>query len=56
MYDSRCVTRKTRRSMSSTTGISRMLYVVALYFMILDNIRSSSGFDLAIRIVYGGFI
>ena len=43
------VSRKTRRMMSPTIGISRMLKVVALYLMILDNIRFSSGFDLAPR-------
>jgi hypothetical protein len=42
--------------MSPTIGISRMLKVVALYLMILDNIRFSSGFDLAPRIVYYGFL
>lgn len=40
----------TRRMMSPTIGISRMLTVVALYLVILDNIRFSSGFDLASRI------
>ena len=37
----------TRGMMSPTIGISRMLKVVALYLMILDNIRFSSGFGLA---------
>ena len=41
--------------MSPTIGISRMLKVVALYLMILDNIRFSSGFDLVSRILYYGF-
>ena len=50
------VSRKTRRMMSPTIGISRMLNVVALYLMILDSIRFSSGFDLAPRIVYYSFL
>ena len=46
----------TRRLMSPTIGISRMLTVVALYLVILDNIRFSSGFGLAPWILYYGFV